>query len=59
MTADEARTVLNIMTGADGGCSHCAQSLAESFIRRFGFRELANEVFAKEFPLETDDEEWF
>ena len=57
MKESEARDVLGIMLWADGGCPYCAKNLFKSFIGRFGFKEIANEVYKKQFSGDLEDEE--
>lgn len=59
MTADEAKSVLSIMAGADRGCFHCAAELMRDFLRRWpehveAAREVYRKVFEEELRVEDD-----
>ena len=51
MSEENAREIVRIMLGADGGCPFCAASLLKEFAEKFpGFREIAKEMYGKEYP---------
>lgn len=50
MTDEEARTVLEIMCGADGGCAECAGELMRTFANCFPeHTALASEIYVTIF----------
>ncbi len=58
MTAEEARKVCEILSEAHGGCSHCAYSLFDMFVKNFPeHAEIALEVFTEYFG-ENDEDGW-
>ena len=50
MTKEEGMFVVELMMGAEGGCSYCAYSLLEQFVGRFPeFKEDVIKRFDQEF----------
>ena len=64
MTEKEARTILEIGTEVDGGCSVCVRELFISFGLAFPeFRGVAREIYRETFSIpgheEKLDKEWW
>lgn len=57
MEKEEAKKILEIMSEADGGCHVCAGYLFNSFIKEFGFKDLAIKVYKKEFDEDLEIEQ--
>ncbi|HKL23738.1 MAG TPA: hypothetical protein VJ912_00190 [Candidatus Nanoarchaeia archaeon] len=57
MNKEEAIKVLQIMTSADGGCSGCAGELMAIFVRIFGFKKEAEEIFKETFGEDLSERE--
>jgi hypothetical protein len=57
MDNHEAKTVLEILATADGGCEFCARELFNRFAERFPeFSELAESIFREKFGKELNKE---
>jgi len=57
----EAREILEIMSCADGGCSVCVQELFHEFIDKYGYIDIAQEVYdeiEKDYSFELGKYTW-
>jgi hypothetical protein len=53
MEEQEAKIILDILTGADGSCAVCAENLFEKFVAKFPeYTGLAKKIFKEEFKIE-------